>query len=78
MNSPINVFQLDVSEDDLRQRLVYFEQRLVEAERMSIAKEPLPSTFSAGFTTEKPTTWTDTIKLIKERIARIQDQFRVE
>jgi hypothetical protein len=39
----MNVFQLDLNEDDLRQRLVYFEQRLVDAERMSIAKEPLPA-----------------------------------
>jgi hypothetical protein len=61
-----------LSESDLRERLVYFEQRLAEAERMSIAKEPLPAKFSAGFTTEKPKTWPDTIKLIKERIASIQ------
>jgi hypothetical protein len=63
-----------MSEADLRQRLVYFEQKLVDAERMSLAKEPLPAKFSEGFTTEKPKTWRDTIKLIKERIARIQDQ----
>jgi hypothetical protein len=67
-----------MSEEDLRQRLVYFEQRLVDAERMSNAKEPLPAKFSAGFTTESPNTWPDTIKLIKDRIAGIQDQFRVE
>jgi hypothetical protein len=66
-----------MSEADLRQRLVYFEQKLTEAQRMSIAKEPLPAKFSAGFTTEKPKTWSDTIKLIKERIAGIQDQFQV-
>jgi hypothetical protein len=67
-----------MSEADLRQRLVYFEQKLMEAESMSIAKEPLPAKFSAGFTTERPKTWPDTIKLIKERIATIQDQFQVE
>jgi hypothetical protein len=67
-----------MSETDLRQRLVYFEQRLAEAERMSLAKEPLPAKFSAGFTTERPKTWPDTIKLIKGRIAGIQDQFKVD
>jgi hypothetical protein len=46
-----------MSEADLRERLVYFEHRLAEAERMSIAKEPLPDKFSSGFTTEKPKTW---------------------
>jgi len=35
-----------MSEADLRQRLLYFEQRLVDAERMSLAKEPLPAKFS--------------------------------
>jgi hypothetical protein len=79
VNSTLNVFQLDMSsEDDLRQRLVYFEQRLVDAERMSIAKEPLPAKFSEGFTTAGPKTWPDTIRLIRERIAGIQDQFKVE
>jgi hypothetical protein len=67
-----------MSEDDLRERLVYFEQRLTEAERMSVAKEPLPAKFSAGFSTERPKTWPETIKLIRERIASIQDQFKVE
>jgi hypothetical protein len=62
-----------MSEADLRERLVYFQQRLAEAERMSVAKEPLP----AGFTAERLETWPDTIKLIKERIASIQDQFQV-
>jgi hypothetical protein len=78
MRSTLNVLQLDMNEDDLRQRLVYFEQRLVEAERMSISKEPLPAKFSEGFTTHGPKTWPDTIRLIRERIAGIQDQFRVE
>jgi hypothetical protein len=76
MRSTLNVLQLDRNEDDLRQRLVYFEQRLVEAERMSISKEPLPA--SDGFTTHRPKTWPDTIRLIRERIAGIQDQFRAE
>jgi hypothetical protein len=67
-----------MSETDLRERLVYFEQRLNEAERMSVAKQPLPAKFSAGFTTERPKTWPETIKLIRERIASIQDQFKVE
>jgi hypothetical protein len=66
-----------MSEADLRERLVYFQQRLAEAERMSVAKEPLPAKFSAGFTAERPEIWPDTIKLIKERIASIQDQFQV-
>jgi hypothetical protein len=67
-----------MSEADLRERLVYFQQRLAEAERLSINREPLPAKFSAGFTTERPKTWPETIKLIRERIASIQDQFRVE
>jgi hypothetical protein len=66
-----------MSEADLRERLVYFEQRLAEAERMSVAKEPLPAKFSSGFSTEKPKTWSDTIKIIRERIASIQDQFQI-
>jgi hypothetical protein len=66
-----------MSEADLRQRLVSFEKRLAEAERMSVAQEPLPPKFSASFTTEKPQNWTETIKLIRERIASIQDQFEV-
>jgi hypothetical protein len=76
MDSTMNMFQLDVNEDDLRQRLVYFEQRLVDAERMSIAIEPIPAKFSEG--TDRPKTWPETIRLIRERIAGIQDQFRVE
>jgi hypothetical protein len=81
VNSTLNVSQLDINEDDLRQRLVYFEERLADAKRMSIAKEPLPAKFSEGFATDRPDrpkTWSDTIKLITERIAGIQDQFRVE
>jgi hypothetical protein len=66
-----------MSEADLRQRLVYFEERLAEAERMSIAHEPLPPKFSVSFTAEKPENWAETIKLIRERIASIQDQFKV-
>jgi hypothetical protein len=78
MNSTLNLLRLDINEDDLRQRLIYFQRRLADAETMSIAKEPLPAKFSAGFTTEKLKTWPDTIKLIKERIAGVQDQFKVE
>jgi len=70
-------YSVGMSEADLRERLVYFEQRLSEAERMSIAKEPLPAKFSSGFTTERPKTWPETIKLIRERIASIQDQFQI-
>jgi hypothetical protein len=63
---------IKLSESDLREQLAYFEQRLAEAERRSISKEPLPAKFSADFTTENPKTWSDTIKFIKERIASIQ------
>jgi hypothetical protein len=66
-----------MNEADLRQRLIYFEKKLVEAECMSIAREPLPPKFSAGFTTEKPKNWPEAIKLIRDRIASIQDQFEV-
>jgi hypothetical protein len=66
-----------MSEADLRQRLVYFEGRLAEAERMSVAHEPFPPKFSASFTTEKAKNWAEAIKLIRERIASIQDQFEV-
>jgi len=57
---------------------VYFEQRLNEAERMSVAKQPLPAKFSAGFTTERPKTWPETIKLIRGTYRQHQDQFKVE
>jgi hypothetical protein len=67
-----------MSEGHLRERLAYFEQRLANAERMSIAKERLPANFSAGFTTEKPKTWSETIKLMKARIIGIKSQLNIE
>jgi hypothetical protein len=67
-----------MNEDYLKERLVYFEQRLADAERMSAAKERLPANFSAGFTTEKPKTWPETIKLMKERITGIKAQLNLK
>jgi hypothetical protein len=60
-----------LSESDLRERLVYFEQRLAEAH---VNCESASAKFSAVFTTEKPKTWPDTIKLIQDRIANIEIQ----
>jgi hypothetical protein len=63
-----------MTEIDLKERLAYFEQRLAEAQRMYAARETLPLKFSLGFTTEKLKTWSDTIRVIKERIVTIKGQ----
>ncbi len=67
-----------MSEEDLKQRLTYFEEKLDEAMRRSFAKERLAKTFSAGFTTAEIKSWPETIALIKERIARIKEQLIIE
>jgi hypothetical protein len=65
-------------EDNLKERLEYFEERLAEAKRKFAAKEPHPRTFDAGYSTETFKTWAESIAVIKERIARIEDQLSVQ
>jgi hypothetical protein len=67
-----------MSEEDLKQRLVYFQQRLEEAKRRHSAKEPHPRAFDAGYTTETFKTWAESIAVINERLATINDQLKVE
>jgi hypothetical protein len=67
-----------MSEENLRQRLAYFEQRLEEAKRRHSAKEPHPRTFDAGYTTETFKTWAESIAVINERLATISDQLKAE
>ena len=66
-----------MSEENLRERLTYFEGRLREAQTKLAAKEPHPRTFDAGYTTEIYKTWGESIAVIKERIARIKSQLEV-
>jgi hypothetical protein len=63
-----------VSDEDLKNRLLYFEGRLEEAKRRSAAKESHPRNFDSGYTTETFKTWNESIALIKERIAGIRRQ----
>lgn len=63
-----------VSDTNLRERLAYFEERLREAQSRSLAKEPHPRTFDAGYTTETFKTWGESIAVLKERIAGIKSQ----
>jgi hypothetical protein len=63
-----------VSQENLKQRLAYFEQRLEEAKRNNAAKLPHPRTFDAGYTTEIFKTWVESITVINERIAGIKAQ----
>jgi hypothetical protein len=65
-----------MSEANLKERLAYFEGRLAEAQRRSAAKEPHPRTFDAGYTTDTFKTWAESIALIKQRIAGIQEQLK--
>jgi hypothetical protein len=67
-----------MSEENLRQRLAYFQQRLEEAKRRHSAKEPHPRTFDAGYTTETFKTWAESIAVINERLAAINDQLKAE
>jgi hypothetical protein len=63
-----------VSDANLRERLAYFEGRLLEAQSRSAAKEPHPRTFDAGYTTETLKTWGESIAILKERIAGIKNR----
>ena len=65
-----------MSQENLKDRLAYFEGRLEEAKRRSAAKEPHPRDFDAGYTTETYKTWGESIAVIKERIVGIQRQLR--
>jgi hypothetical protein len=67
-----------MSEEDLKQRLAYFQQRLEEAKRRHSAKEPHPRTFDAGYTTDTFKTWAESIAVINERLATINDQLKAE
>jgi hypothetical protein len=67
-----------VSQENLKQRLAYFEQRLEEARRRNAAKEPHPRTFDAGYTTEICKTWVESIALINSRISSIKAQLKAE
>jgi hypothetical protein len=63
-----------MSEENLRERLAYFEGRLREAQTKLAAKEPHPRTFDAGYTTEILKTWGESIAMLKDRIAGIKKQ----
>jgi hypothetical protein len=65
-----------VSEENLKQRLAYFEERLEEAKRKNAAKEPHPRTFDAGYTTDIFKSWGESIAVINERIASIKGQLK--
>ncbi len=65
---------MGMREDNLKERLGYFEARLAEAKRKLAAKEPHPRTFDAGYSTETFKTWAESIAVIKERISRIENQ----
>jgi hypothetical protein len=65
-----------MSEENLKLRLVYFEQRLEEAKRKYAAKEPHPRSFDQGYTKEILKSWPESIALINERILGIQFQLR--
>jgi hypothetical protein len=67
-----------MSEENLKQRLAYFQQRLEEAKRRHSAKEPHPRSFDAGYTTATFKTWSESIALINERLATINDQLKAE
>jgi len=65
-----------MNEENLRQRLAYFQQRLEEAKRRHSAKEPHPRNFDAGYTTDTFKTWGESIALINERLASINNQLK--
>ena len=67
-----------MSNDNLKQRLAYFEGRLEEAKRRNAAKEPHPRTFDAGYTTDTFKTWAESIAVINERIASIKSQLKAD
>jgi hypothetical protein len=65
-----------MNEENLKQRLAYFQQRLEEAKRRHSAKEPHPRNFDAGYTTDTFKTWGESIALINERLASINNQLK--
>lgn len=67
-----------MNEENLRERLAYFQQRLEEAKRRHLAKEPHPRNFDAGYTTDTFKTWKESIALINERLASINNQLKTE
>ncbi len=67
-----------MSQENLKQRLAYFEERLEEAKRRNAAKEPHPRSFDAGYTTETFKTWVESIAVINERIAGIKAQLKAD
>src|SRR6202021_58852 len=66
----------NMNEENLKLRLVYFEQRLEEAKRKHAAKEPHPRSFDQGYTKEILKSWPESIALLKERILGIEFQLR--
>jgi hypothetical protein len=65
-----------MNEENLRERLAYFQQRLEEAKRRHSAKEPHPRNFDAGYTTDTFKTWAESIALINARLASINNQLK--
>jgi len=66
-----------MNEENLKERLAYFQQRLEEAKRRHSAKEPHPRNFDAGYTTDTFKTWGESIALINERLASINNQLNM-
>ena len=67
-----------MSEENLKLRLVYFQEKLEEAKRRHAAKEPHPRNFDEGYTTENLKGWSESIALINERILGIEFQLRAK
>lgn len=67
-----------VSQENLKQRLAYFEERLEEAKRKNAAREPHPRTFDAGYTTDTFKTWVQSIAIINERITSIKSRLKAD
>jgi hypothetical protein len=67
-----------MNEENLRERLAYFQQRLEEAKRRHLAKEPHPRNFDSGYTTDTFKTWRESIALINERLESINSQLKAE
>jgi hypothetical protein len=65
-----------MNEENLKERLAYFQQRLEEAKRRHSAKEPHPRNFDAGYTTDTFKTWGESIALINERLTSINNQLK--
>ncbi|HEX3969225.1 MAG TPA: hypothetical protein VHW70_14760 [Edaphobacter sp.] len=67
-----------MSQENLKQRLAYFEERLEEAKRKNAAREPHPRTFDAGYTTDTFKTWVQSIAIINERITSIKSRLKAD